>query len=116
MRSWRYCLPWCGACLAAFPPNAPEPTAPCSVRSLLCAPWLEERLGRVFGEPRYRNEAVMDGVDREQVFLQGDDSQNRLGAGRCEHHNRGLLAAPLESDLNPRHGIALFAAIGQLEQ
>src|SRR6267142_3155185 len=72
-------------------------------------------LRRVLGESGHRDQAVMDWIDREQVLFQGDDSQNRLRAGRCEHHNRGLLVALLEFDLHPRHGIALFASIGQLE-
>src|SRR6266545_694707 len=58
----------------------------------------------------------MDGIDGEQVFLQGDDSEDRLRARWCEYHNRGLLVALLESDLHPRRRVALVAPIGQLER
>src|SRR6266480_2795921 len=58
---------------------------------------------------------MMDGIDCEEVLLYCDNSQDRFGPWRCEHDNRWLLAALLDSDLYPRHRITLFATVGQLE-
>jgi len=57
----------------------------------------------------------MDGIDCEEVLLQSHDSEDRLRAGRREHYDRWLLVPLLESDLHPRHRIALLATVGQLK-